>query len=237
MSHRVLVTRAAAQGEGTAARLRARGHTAVLAPLVRIERMAARLPPALQAILATSRNGAEALAEATGRRDVPVLAVGEATARTLREAGFADVRSANGDADALAALALAALAPDRGPVLHARGAEIRRSPLDPLRAAGFETAEAVLYRTAALDTLPPEALACTAALVHSPGSARRLHDAMPPGAPRLAVVAISEAALLPLRDAPFAASLHAAAHPSEEAMLDLLDDVPKNPVAPDVPLG
>ena len=240
----VLLTRAAHQATGTAARLIARGHRAVIAPLVRIERLPARIPPGAQAILVTSRNGADALVAATPDRRVPLLAVGNATAGALRESGFIDVQSANGDASALAALALSRLDPSNGPVIHARGAEIRRSPLDALRGAGFDTGEAVLYRTVSLDTLPDAARTCDTVLIYSPGSARRLLKALTPFPP-LDIVAISPAALSPLQDTPAArmhvagmhvARMHVAPHPDENAMLDLLDTLPKIPVAPTPPL-
>lgn len=219
---RILLTRAAEQAEGTAARLRALGHCVVIAPLVRIERLDAALPEQSQAILVTSHNGAEALAAAISLRSVPVLAVGNATAQALQDAGFAHVRSANGDASALSALAMASLNPRAGPVIHARGAEIRRSPLTPLNQAGFTTAEAILYRTVALRQLPPDALTCDTALIYSPGSARRLCQAYPADAHPLDLITISDAARKPLENAPFARTLHTATHPSEDAMIDLL---------------
>ena len=233
----VLLTRAVEQAVGTAARLRALGYGVVMAPLVRIVRIPARIHPRAQAILVTSRNGAEALAAATPARTVPVLAVGEATAAALRDAGFSDVHSADGDAQGLAALALRRLDPAHGPVLHARGAEIRRSPLVDLRATGFEVAEAILYRTEDIGTLPPLAATCDTALVYSPGSARRLAAALPPRAAPLDIVAISDAALAPLRDTPLRTTLHAAPHPSEAAMFELLATLPKNPVADASPFG
>jgi len=232
----VLVTRTADQAAGTALRLRERGHRPIIAPLVRIEWLCAPIDADAQAILVTSRNGAAALAVSTDRRTLPILAVGDATAAALREAGFADVRSADGDAQALATLAAHSLDPARGPVVHARGAEIRYSPLVPLRQAGFATAEATLYRTHAIHTLPPEAAPCDTALIYSPGSARRLMAAMPARVAPMAIIAISEAALAPMRGAPFVAGLHAAPHPSEEAMLTLLDHLPQTSIAPRAPL-
>lgn len=232
----VLLTRAAEQAAGTAARLRAKGYGVVVAPLVRIERLPARITPGAQAILVTSRNGAEALALATPARATPVFAVGDATAAALRAAGFAQVRSADGDAQTLAALVMRSLDPAGGPVLHARGADIRRSPLTALRRNGFATAEAILYRTEDIATLPSAAVSCDTAFVYSPGSARRLAAAMSPRA-ALDIVAISHAALAPLHDAPFGTGLHTALHPSEAAMIEILDALPKTPVARPVSPG
>ena len=236
MTRRVLVTRAVEQAAGTADRLRARGYEVVTAPLLRIEPLPARIDPRAQAILVTSRNGAEALARTVSVRGLPVLAVGDATAAALHDAGFSDVHSADGDALALARLAAARLDPALGPVIHARGAKIRRSPLDALRETGFECGEAVLYRTLALSQMPQDVQTCDTALVYSPGSARRLRFAMADCRASLAIIAISDAALTPLRDAPFVTGFYAAAHPSEDAMIALLDRLPKNPVADRAPL-
>ena len=212
-------------------RLRERGHVPVVAPLFRIEHLPARIDADVQAILVTSRNGAMALAAADPGRSIPVFAVGEETAAALREAGFADVRSANGNAEALAGLVAASLDPLAGPVLHARGEDVRQSPLPALEAKGFATGEAILYRTMDVETLPPVAASCDTALVYSQLSAARLSRAWGARETALDIVAISRKALAPLRGAVFARTLRPASHPSEEAMLDLLDSLPKNPVA------
>ncbi len=237
----ILLTRARPQATATAARLLQRGYRSVIAPLVQIEVVEGVVGPA-QAILVTSPNGAAALAGKDIDHSTPILAVGERTAATLRKAGFRSVLSADGDAAALAALALSTLAPAKGRVIHARGETITRSPLDPLRAAGFDTGETILYRTVTLPRFEPDILphlaTTTTALVYSPGSARRLADAaasLPAGTlPALHIIAISSAALAPLQGNPITASLRAASHPSEDAMLALLDKIPKNPVAPPV---
>src|SRR4051794_41252334 len=59
----------------------------------------------VQALLCTSANGVRATAARTTRRDLPVLAVGDATARAARDVGFAHVESAGGDVEGLARLA------------------------------------------------------------------------------------------------------------------------------------
>ena len=223
-SRTVLLTRAVEQAEATACRLRERGHVPVIAPLIRIERLPATIDPRVQAILVTSRNGAAALAGTPGIRAIPVLAVGDVTAADLHAAGFTDVHSAKGDAASLAHLAIRLLNPAKGPVLHARGAEIRHSPLAHLRENGFQTTEAILYRTIPVTTLPSAAATCDTALVYSPGSALRLINALKSNA-SLHIIAISQAALIPLQTAPFAASLTAADHPTEDAMLALLDNL------------
>ncbi|MBO0712675.1 MAG: uroporphyrinogen-III synthase, partial [Acetobacteraceae bacterium] len=101
---RVLLTRPEAGAAATAARLAARGFVPVIAPLARIERLAAKLPnPAgVQAMIVTSSNALTAVPPAW--RTLPLFAVGDATASRARALGFASVASASGDAGDLACL-------------------------------------------------------------------------------------------------------------------------------------
>ncbi len=111
---RLLVTRSIEDAEPLAAALRRRGIEAVLEPLMSITDVAGAAgapdldtyldPGGAQALLITSANGIRAFARRTSRRDIAVFAVGDASARTAFELGFAEVRSAAGDVDALAAL-------------------------------------------------------------------------------------------------------------------------------------
>ena len=103
----VLLTRPERDSREIAAELAAHGVASVIWPLTRIERVARRvsLPDEAEALLFTSGNGVRAFAEACARRDLPALCVGARTAALAREAGFVDVRSAEGDATALTRLA------------------------------------------------------------------------------------------------------------------------------------
>ena len=83
----VLVTRPREQAAETARLLRAAGHEVLLDPLLEIRRLP---PPMLEpgevaAVAVTSANAAPAASAAPA--DLPVFAVGEATARALRAAG------------------------------------------------------------------------------------------------------------------------------------------------------
>jgi uroporphyrinogen-III synthase len=120
---RLLVTRPEPEASDLATRLRAQGHTVLLAPLTRI--VFAPEPDGLAApaaIAVTSRNGVRALASwqaAKAWRGVTLYAVGAATTAAAREAGFPDVRSAAGDAAALAALIRDDFDPAAGSILYA----------------------------------------------------------------------------------------------------------------------
>lgn len=109
VSHgRVLVTRPAGAAERTAAALRARGWTPVLAPVLSLRFLPAVLPPAdrYDFLIFTSAHGVAAFAALTPEGPgafarLPVYAVGPQTADAARRAGFADVRCGPGTARAL----------------------------------------------------------------------------------------------------------------------------------------
>ena len=120
---RVLVTRPLEDGQAIAGRLAALGHQTLLAPLLTTRFFDGPEPDLadVQAILATSANGVRAFVRRSIRRDVPLFAVGPQTAEEARNAGFADVRDADGDARTLAAAAARWAAPDKGTLLHVAG--------------------------------------------------------------------------------------------------------------------
>src|SRR4051812_20956438 len=99
---RLLVTRPEPEGERTAAQLRARGCDVVVAPLLRLQSIAAEIDGSRWDGLAlTSANAVRSLAghpRLPALLEVPVFAVGRRTAEAARAAGFAKVVSADGDA-------------------------------------------------------------------------------------------------------------------------------------------
>ena len=155
---KILVTRPLEDGRQIAARLAERGHQALLAPLLE-PRFFDGPEPALddvQAILATSANGIRALIRRTPRRDVSVFAVGPQTAEEATKAGFTDVRSADGDAVALAE-ATSDWAKPKGVLLHVCGGDAPGTLANTLAARGFQVRRAVLYGMAAAGEVPHEA--------------------------------------------------------------------------------
>lgn len=155
----MLVTRPEPGASETAARLAARGYRPVLAPaLVLTPRPLARIPRA-QALLLASR----AAARAVPRLDLPVLAVGEATAEAARARGFAEVLAAGGDAAALAELAAARLDPRGPPLLLAVGEGYSQALAAGLRARGFRVIRRIAYAATPARSLPEEARTAIAA--------------------------------------------------------------------------
>lgn len=230
---RILLTRPRDDAERTAAALRARGHEVVLAPLMEVRfRDGPEIAfDGVQAILVTSANGIRALARRSTRRDVPVLAVGPQTAEAARAAGFTDVRSADGDAAALAEATQRWLGPHRGALLHARGVRSTPDLARALEQAGFAVRGEVLYDAVAAPDLPaPAAMALRdgaldAVMVFSPRSAAIFAETvgragLAATCGRLDALCISQAAADALAPLAFAA-IRIAARPNQAAMLDL----------------
>lgn len=214
---RVWVTRAEPGAAATAERLRALGHEPVVLPLLRVRALDAALSlEGIAALAFTSANGVAAFIGRESRRDMPVFAVGDATAEAARAAGFSEVASAAGDVEALVDL-IAAAAP--GPVLHPGARQPAGDLIGGLAARGVTGRAVPLYDT--VETPPPSAPAVDAVLAHSPRAAAVLaRFAALAGAP---VFCISGAAAAPLRAANFTA-LAIAPFPNEAALLKLLDE-------------
>ena len=177
---RLLVTRPVDDAAPLAAELRALGHEVVLAPVMTIVELeeAALSLEGVQAVLATSANGVRVLARRATRRDMALYAVGDATARTARDASFINVRSAEGDVEALARLVAQSLDPTQGPLLHVTGSVAAGDLSGRLEALGFAVTRAILYRAEPATALAPEAVAALKAgtldgvLLFSPRTAR-----------------------------------------------------------------
>jgi uroporphyrinogen-III synthase len=156
---RVLVTRPQADAERTARALAARGHEAVLAPVLRIVRTDEQPPSAaFDAIILTSANAVPALASlGASAEGLPVFAVGERTAVAAAEAGCRDVRPASGDAASLTRLVLQTASPG-AKLLHVAGLDRKPEPQATLSAVGFDVVVWAAYEAAAADRLPEAGL-------------------------------------------------------------------------------
>lgn len=152
----VLITRPSRAARETARRVEALGWQPVIAPCLEIVALDAGDATEADAVLVTSGN---ALTSALLRfQAAPLLAVGDATAAQARGLGFHDVRSARGDADALAALAAATLPPGARlllPVGEGQGETLAAR----LAASGFEVRRRVAYRAEPPSSFPAVAAA------------------------------------------------------------------------------
>jgi uroporphyrinogen-III synthase len=235
---KVWVTRAEPGAGETAERLIQLGHEPLVAPLLAVRRLVEAAPDltGVGALAFTSANGVRAFADASARRDLPVFAVGEATAAAARAAGFADVQAAGSDVAALAVDivrgrgGVGPVGGLGGEILHAGAAEPAGDLAGALRAAGLPVRTLALYQTVAAELPSPGLLetlsGAQAVLLHSPKAARRLADLMRAGAAPcdlggVHLLGLSPACLAPLADLP-AASRQSAKAPNDADLLALL---------------
>jgi uroporphyrinogen-III synthase len=232
---RILVTRPKDDAEETATKLRAQGHTVLVAPLIEIRFVDGPdiALDGIQAVLATSSNGVHALARRTHSRDLSLFAVGAQTARAARDAGFSSVRSADGDARTLADATVNWAKPSGGALLHAAGAETKGELAESLRSAGFEVRTEILYDAVGASEISVDTLTALnagnldAVLLFSPRSARIFsHCVVKAGAAdkcaALIALCISPVTSAALAALPFQA-VHVAKRPDQDALLALLE--------------
>lgn len=235
MRLRALVTRPRADADGLARALGERGIEAVIEPMMDIRfRTEPRLDLAgVQAVLCTSANGVRALARLAAERAIPVLAVGDSTARRARDEGFVAVESAAGNVSDLARLARQRLQPELGPLLHVCGSAIAGDLAEDLEASGFVVDRAVLYEAAPVHGFSAAAWQAFSAgridfaLFFSPRTAaifgRLIREAgITDTLRRVTAVSISAAADAALRELPFGGR-YVAATPDQTSLLAELD--------------
>ena len=234
---RVLVTRPEPDAQDEVQELAARGHEGIVSPLLVIEQIkdvALDLDGA-QALIVTSRNALRALTKhpaLDAARELPLFAVGEATAQCARELGFATVIEGPGNGAGLAELIVATIEPSAGRLVHLAGETLAFDLKSALEARGFSVTAPVLYRAVPATELAPEALRSIkdgkldGVILMSPRTAKTFlallerYGAVTQGK-RLVCYCISEAVAEVLT--PLGFRVRVAAHKREEDVLALLN--------------
>lgn len=158
---RIVLTRPQADSERTAMTLRARGHEVLVAPLMRVETVAADLHPHWGAIILTSANAAAAVATHPMHADLiklPVYAVGRRSADAARQAGFTNIVTAGGDVRDLVRVIAQHQADAKAPLLYLAGEDRAGDLTGDLAVHGIAAELVVIYR-AITAPLPPELIA------------------------------------------------------------------------------
>ncbi|MEE4235597.1 MAG: uroporphyrinogen-III synthase [Anderseniella sp.] len=179
----VIVTRPEPDASRLAERLARQGDQPLLCPLMQIEVDDTATVPRgnYQAILVTSANGLRALESRNlveSLQGTPVIAVGPASARLAGELGFAEVREAAGNVEALADLVRRTLSRELGPLLYVTGKSRAGDLKADLEHDGFEVDRVELYGASPAGRLDPavsDALRngeADAVLLYSPRTAR-----------------------------------------------------------------
>lgn len=165
---RLLITRPEPDASALKPELEALGVEVFVEPMLSVAFEDADLPAleGVQALIATSRNGLRGLTKAvsqassadlmTRARQLPLFAVGPATAQLARDLGFDKLYCGPGEAVGLPALIAKMLKPDNGQLLQLAGAHLAFDLAPQLRSLGFEFTCLRLYRTIARDKLSTE---------------------------------------------------------------------------------
>ncbi len=230
---RVIVTRARADAERTAAALRARGHEPLLSPVLAIVRTGAAVHPGqAQALVATSAHAFEAISadEASSLAHLPLFVVGARTAEAAERAGLAAPRLTAAQVSGLAAQMGPAL-PTGATLLYLAGRDRKPDLEEALAEQGFEIAAAIVYEAQAQQDLSQGVAAALrrgeaqAVLHFSRRSARLFLDAaaragLHEAAARLRHVCISQDAA-----APVGAAARVARTPDSAGLLGALEEI------------
>lgn len=236
---RILVTRPEPDAAKTAAKLRALGQEPVMAPLLTVVFTEPPVDLAVPAaLMLTSRNAVRAVSrwpQAAGWRDRPVFVTGQGTGDAVRQAGFADVRSADGDAADLAALVMAEIGPEHRPILYPAARDRSEGFLKILRANGYDAHVVEAYRAeiaASLDIAVCEALRLSridAVLLYSRRTAVAFRQAVEAAGLENALDGVRFYALSARVAEPLSGlgvEIVIAAHPDEDSLLALLQADP-----------
>lgn len=241
---RMLVTRPEPDAQSSLSRLRALDIDAVAAPLMVRQTLDASLPKpdGFAAMVLTSANAVRSLLDrgvVAHYAQLPVLAVGDRTAREAEEAGFGKVSSAAGAlSDLVNAVAISGL---KGPLFHPTGRHQSGDLAKALAPLGVMVASAKIYDMVAIEALPSEVLAglgdgsIGAVLAYSRRTAEifaALADGLTaPQRRRIAMLCLSEAVAEPLLEAHFH-RISLADRPDEDAMMALALAVAREQTGP-----
>jgi uroporphyrinogen-III synthase len=159
MTGLIVITRPQDEAGPLAAALGGRGYSTLIEPMLRIVEIRAAIPnlKTYDALVFTSANGVRFFAAHSAERGLPVFAVGAKTSEALRAVGFADIRVAAGDAEALSGL-LRAAAPGISRLLHVSGTATARD-LAALIDVGQSLDRLVLYGAIAAADLSADLVA------------------------------------------------------------------------------
>ena len=154
---RALVTRPLPDGERTAASLRGRGYDVLVAPLMQVKPIAADLAGDWSAVIISSANAVRALEarHISSLGQLPLFAVGHRSAEAAREAGFTNVRSANGDAHDLIRLVATSHADKAATYLYLAGQDRAKDVEGELAKRGIRARTVIVYQNVT-QAYPPE---------------------------------------------------------------------------------
>ena len=225
---KLIITRPQIDAATLAAKLKALGHSAMIAPVLDVVPRAGLVIPPLpyQIICLSSANGMRCLTVALDLQ-IPVYAVGQQSAAAARARGFAHVESEGGDVDGLVRHIASSLKQNGGPLLYLSGAETSGDLEGRLRACGYSVTRVVTYdaRACPLDAYAAAIQSCDAVLLYSARTAKLWLGEMERLNLLKAAAALRYFCLSPQVAKPLPQNWHksVAKSPTEESLLALLD--------------
>lgn len=223
---RIWVTRTTPGNAATAALLEDLGHTVLNAPVLEVRAVESDpLRGAPDAIVFTSSNGVRHHPPRPELFHVPVFAVGDKTAEAASAAGYADVRSADGDIVDLQRMILSELpAPAR--LVHFGAREVAGDLKGFLRRFGYLVERRVVYTSHPVAVrwlldIRKELPSIDGILVHSPRAADRVARVLAGTGWTGRVWCISEACVLKLVGVA-GIEMHFASRPTEAALIEMV---------------
>jgi uroporphyrinogen-III synthase len=216
---RVLITRAEPEASALAALLARCGHSAVLAPLAKLQALDVTWPQDLpDALVFTSANAPLHVEH----KILPVFAIGPRTADAAREAGFTKI-VAQGNGDYAQLLKSIIAAPYRN-LWHIGGRDVRHDLVQDLAAHHISCRAFAVYDMVSATALPPPAQTALAAkaldmaLIFSPRSAQRAIRLLGDARAWLPAWVMSEAIAAPLRAVHWC-KVHVSSAPNKHILL------------------
>ena len=224
----IWVTRTSPDNEKTAGALRQLGFDALAVPVLRVDGLPAKaLDEQPDAIVFTSVNGVRHHSICSTLLDIPVVAVGDRTARSAALAGYTQVVSADGDVSALERLIVQSL-PTGSRLLHLSAQRPAGDLTGTLHRMGYSAKRIAVYEThenavTGLLASLPGLQRVGGILIHSPRAGRVVRCCLDESERRFdgVIYCISDAAA-----APFVGmegiDIRVAARPDEASMLALI---------------
>jgi uroporphyrinogen-III synthase len=210
MNRSILILRPEPGNQETALRAMALGLVTISYPLFSIRPLPwdAPEPAHYTGLLLTSANAVREAGAALARYiELPVQAVGSATAKAAAQAGFSNIMIGKGGVDAVIAQI------SSGRLLHLCGQDVTEAAPSSVR---IDRRAVYTSDVGATDTLSPHLAQCPIALLHSSRAASRFAELVPERE-KIAVAAISDAVAEAAGDGWQAIAI--ANSPSDEALL------------------
>ena len=235
----VIITRAQPGADATAKRVRDLGLRAVVSPALSLERVDSVPDLQLEAsagILFTSANSVRFFEEVSDRRDLIAWCVGPSTSAAAEEAGFSEIRNADGNSLDLAALVEKHGDRAQGHLVHIANTAAGDILQTELASAGFDVRFVGLYSPVESkslanevhDWLRGENSICV--LIHSAKGAASFAKLLAPfQGIQITFICVSDKAAEPVSHL---GSIEVAERPNEDALLQKLQDWQCGPLIP-----